>query len=252
MGITAARMRAACGLVGPAAFTAAWALATARQPGYSIANEHISGLAAPDAKAPRVMTAGFVALGVGTIVFASQLDRRLGGPGRSGVGPLLLGLSGVATTAAGVLRRDRMSNYPMPGDPLEPQSWRNDGHDLASVIGHVSAGVGMLALAARFTREPGWRELAAPVAATVVTSTGLMAAFARDVTRPGNGIVQRVGITVPVGAMGLVAWKLLRDPEPPGTSRGAAAPQASASPGTSARVRSTSTSIAATNSSTES
>ncbi|MGZ5327189.1 MAG: DUF998 domain-containing protein [Actinomycetota bacterium] len=251
MGITAARMRAACGLVGPAAFTAAWALATARQPGYSIANEHISGLAAPDANVPGVMTAGFVALGLGTIVFASQLDRRLGGPGRSGVGPLLLGLSGVATTAAGVLRRDRMSNYPMPGDPLEPQSWRNDGHDLASVIGHASAGVGMLALAARFTREPGWRGLAAPVAATVVTSTGLMAAFARDVTRPGNGIVQRVGITVPVGAMGLVAWKLLRDPERD-ASPGAAAPQASASPGTSARVRSTSTSIAATSSSIES
>ena len=51
-----------------------------------------------------------------------------------------------AETAAGVLRRDRMSNYPMPGDPLGPQSWRNDGHDLASVIGHVSAGVGMLAV----------------------------------------------------------------------------------------------------------
>lgn len=214
VGITAARLRAACGLIGPAAFTGAWALATARQPDYSFANEHISGLAAPDAQAPAVMTAGFVALGAGTIVFASQLDRRLGGPGRSGVGPLLLGLSGAATIAAGVFRRDRMSNYPMPGDPLEPQSWRNDGHDLASVIGHVSAGAGMLALAVRFTREPGWRGLAGPVAATVAASTGLMAAFAHDVTRPGNGIVQRIGISVPVTAMAMVAWKLLRDPEP--------------------------------------
>jgi len=216
MGITAARFRAACGLMGPAAFTAAWALATARQPNYSVANEHISGLAAPDAQAPAVMTAGFVALGAGTIVFSSQLERRLGGPGRAGVGPLLLGLSGAATIAAGVLRRDRMSNYPMPGDPLGRQSWRNDGHDLASVLGHVSAGAGMVALAARFSREPGWRGLAAPVLATVAASTGLMSAFARDVTRPGNGIVQRVGITVPVGAMAMIAWKLLRDPEPPG------------------------------------
>lgn len=201
--------------MGPAAFTAAWALATARQPNYSMANEHISGLAAPDAQAPAVMTAGFVALGASTIVFASQLERRLGGRDRAGVGPLLLGLSGAATIAAGVLRRDRMSNYPMPGEPLEAQSWRNDGHDLASVIGHVAAGAGMVALAARFTREPGWRGLAAPVVATVATSTGLMTAFARDVTRPGNGIVQRIGITVPVGAMALIAWKLLRDPEPP-------------------------------------
>ena len=109
----------------------------------------------------------------------------------------------------------------------------------------------MLALAARFRGEPGWRELAAPVAATVVTSTGLMAAFARDVTRPGNGIVQRVGISVPLGAMGLVAWKLLATRSRP-PLRGATAPQASASPGTSARVRSTSTAIAATSSSTES
>jgi hypothetical membrane protein len=216
MGTIAARARAACGLVGPAAFTAAWAIATARQPGYSLANEHISGLAAPDAHAPGVMTAGFVALGASTIVFASQLERRLGGSRPAGVGPLLLGLSGAATIAAGVLRRDRMSNYPMPGLPPAPPSWRNDGHDAASVIGHLAAGAGMLALAARFTREPGWGRLAAPVVATVATSSGLMAAFARDVTRPGNGIVQRVGISVPVAAMGAIAWKLARDPEPPG------------------------------------
>ncbi len=218
MGTTAARLRAACGLVGPAAFTAAWAFATARQPGYSIANEHISGLAAPDARDPRVMTAGFVALGAGTIVFASQLDRRLAGPRRPGPGPLLLGVSGVATIAAGLLRRDRMSNFPAPGESWRRQSWRNDGHDLASVMGQVSGVAAMLALARRFTREPGWRRLSGPLVASVAASAGLMAIFARDVTRPGNGIVQRVGISVPVGAMAVVAWHLVRDPEADGAA----------------------------------
>ena len=88
------------------------------------------------------MTAGFVALGVGTIVFASQLDRRLGGPGRSGLGPLLLGLSGVATTAAGVLRRDRMSNYPMPGDPRSTSHGGTTG-TTSRRRRCVSAGVGL-------------------------------------------------------------------------------------------------------------
>ncbi|MEO8477257.1 MAG: DUF998 domain-containing protein [Actinomycetota bacterium] len=213
MGTRAARLRAACGLVGPMAFTAAWALATARQPGYSIANEHISGLAAPDARDPGVMAAGFVALGACTIVFASQLDRRLAGTGLAGPGPLLLGVSGVATIVAGLLRRDRMSNFPAPGEPWERQSWRNDGHDLASVIGQVAGGAAMLALARRFTGEPGWRRLSTPLVASVAASTGLMAVFARDVTRPGNGIVQRVGLSVPVGAMAVIAWHLVRDPD---------------------------------------
>lgn len=93
-------------MIGPAAFTAAWLVGTVRQPGYSVSDEHISGLAAPDARSPKMMRAGFMTLGTCSIGFAVSLDRRLReeADGRgSGWGPALLAASGLAIGIAGVL-----------------------------------------------------------------------------------------------------------------------------------------------------
>lgn len=199
----------ACGLLGPAAFTLAWIVASARQPGYSLANEHISGLAAPDARSPSIMTAGFWALGLGTVGFAAALDRRFGG--RS-VGPALLGASGLAICAAGTVRRDRMSNWPMPGDPPTRQSATNDAHDVSSVVAHVCATTGLLAVARRMAGDAALRDLALPAATAAIASSGVMSYFARDVVRPGNGIAQRVGVSLPLVLTVRVAWRLLRQP----------------------------------------
>jgi hypothetical protein len=204
------RLLAACGIVGPAAFTLAWVAATRREPAYSAANEHISGLAAADAASPRLMTAGFLTLGVCTVAFCSELHRRLGGDASAGVGPALLGTSGLAIVAAGVLRRDRRSNWPEPGIPVERQSWVNDAHDLASVAGQVSAVTGLVALAARCRHDPALRDLAAPAVGAAAASSGLMAYFARDVVRPGNGVVQRIAVSVPLAFMAWCAARLLR------------------------------------------
>jgi Protein of unknown function (DUF998) len=205
--------RAASGIVGPAAFTAAWAIGTARQPRYSVANEHISGLAAPDARAPQVMAAGFLILGAATAVFASELHRRLDRPGRGpGPGPALIATSGLAVMAAGVLRRDRVSNFPMPGDPLSAQSAMNDAHDIASVISHLAGSGGLIALAARFRQEPNLRRWTLPAVAAAVMGTGLSGYFVREVTRPGNGLIQRTAVSIPLGFEAALAWRLLRDP----------------------------------------
>ena len=83
------RFGAACGILGPAAFTAAWLIAQRRQDEYEVQHEHISGLAARDAKDPLVMTAGFVALGACGVAFASAVHRRFGPD--AGWGPALLG-----------------------------------------------------------------------------------------------------------------------------------------------------------------
>jgi hypothetical protein len=234
------RWRAACGILGPAAFTAAWVIGTTRQPGYSVANEHISGLAALDARSPGVMTGGFLALGSTTVVFASELDRRLTRADRGpGVGPLLMGLSGIAVMAAGVLRRDHVSNYPSPGEPTAGQSRANDGHDIASVISHAAGSVGMLALAVRFRDEPQLRGWTIPATAAAIVGTGLSGWFAREVTRPGNGLIQRTAVSIPLGFEAALAWRLLRE-----------APYRRASPGIAPRVRSTSSAMAATRAST--
>lgn len=199
---------ALCGVLGPAAFTAAWLVAQRRQNEYEVRHEHISGLAAKDANDPHVMTAGFAVLGGCTIAFASALDQRLGP--RAGVGPALIGVAGLATIVAGVFRRDRRSNFPAPGEP-EGQSWENDVHDTAAVVGGVAGTLGLVALAPRLARDPAFRDLARPALGAAGASAGLAGWFLRDVVRPGNGLLQRANMTIPLAFMARLALRMLRE-----------------------------------------
>ncbi len=204
------RLRAASGIAGPAAFTAAWVVSTLRQTGYSVAEEHLSGLAAPDARDPEIMLAGFLALGACTTAFASALHQALGGRGRAGAGPWLVGCAGVGTFAAGLLRRDRMLLHP-PGGAVG-QSWHNDGHDLASAVVYAALLAAPLLLAGRFAGDPDWARLRGPAAAASVATAALLVVFWSRALEPWNGIVQRVAVTVPLGFMAALAWHLLRRP----------------------------------------
>ena len=67
------RVRAAGGMVGAVAFTAAWIAGSLRQRGHSAAGVQISGLAALDAQDPWIMIGGFVALGMGLVPYGSAL-----------------------------------------------------------------------------------------------------------------------------------------------------------------------------------
>jgi Protein of unknown function (DUF998) len=206
----ASTARTLCGIIGPAAFTAAWAIGTRHQRDYSIAHEHISGLAAPDAVRPHVMRGGFYALGAASVLFAWELDRRLDTPSRTaGPGPALLGASGLATVLAGAATRDRMSNAPLLDGP-PGQSAVNDLHDVAAVAGGVAAAAGLLALARRFRGDPAWNGLARQAATTALTGTALSGWFLSNVTRPGNGLVQRASVSLPLGFMARTAVRMLR------------------------------------------
>jgi hypothetical protein len=201
-----ARLRSACGLIGPVAFTTAWLLAQRRQDDYQVRNEHISGLAARDATDPHLMTAGFLALGTCTVAFASAMERRLGP--RTGMGPALIGVTGLATIAAGLFRRDRRSNFPPPGMP-GGQSWVNDVHDIAAAVGATAGTVGLVALAPALARNPELRDLTKPALSAAGASAGISAWFLRDVVRPGNGLLQRVNVTIPLVFMVRLALRML-------------------------------------------
>lgn len=209
-GRAAARVRAACGIVGPVAFTAAWAISGARQAGYSIRHEHISGLAAPDARDPHIMTAGFLTLGVATIAFGWELQRRLGGSPRAGPGPGLIAGAGASVLLAGILRRDRMANV-LPGE-TEPyrQSLVNDGHDDASIVGQLCSVIGLLALARRFRGDPAWADLRLPTLGVAALTGGLGVIFGSHTARPGNGVVQRVAISTALAGMVATGVRMLR------------------------------------------
>jgi hypothetical protein len=202
-------------LLGPAAFTLAWLVAQRRQDEYEVRHEHISGLAARDATDPQVMTAGFLALGACTVAFGSALDRRLGP--RAGAGPALIGVAGLATIAAGLFRRDRRSNIPPPG-ATAGQSWVNDVHDLAAAIGGGAGTLGLVALAPALARDPALRDLARPALGAAGASAGISAWFLRDVVRPGNGLLQRANITIPLAFMARLGLRMVRE-RPGGSGR---------------------------------
>jgi Protein of unknown function (DUF998) len=202
------RIRAVAGLVGPAAFTVAWILAGRRQDGYRIRDEHISGLAARDATDPEVMTAGFLTLGACTVAFGSALERRLAP--RPGWGPALIGAAGLATIAAGLFRRDRRSNFPVPGMP-PGQSWENHVHDAAGVAVAATGTAGLFALAPRLASDASLRGLAGPAVSAGLASVGLSTWFLRDVVRPWNGMVQRVSVTIPLVFMARLALRVLTE-----------------------------------------
>jgi len=205
------RLGALGGIVGPIAFTAAWLAAQRRQDEYRVRHEHISGLAARDATDPHLMTAGFLALGGCTVAFAAALEHRL--RPHPGWGPALIGAAGLATIAAGTFRRDRRSNFPVPGMP-PGQSWENDVHDAAGVAVAAMGTAGLVALAPRLASDPSLRSFAPGAVRAAAASLGLSAWFLRDVVRPWNGIVQRASVSVPLVFMARLALRLVRERPP--------------------------------------
>lgn len=204
------RLRALAGTIGPLVFTGAWVTSTIRQHEYSLAEEHLSGLAAPDARDRHLMTTGFLAMGGSTVALASELNRQLGGPDRAGLGPTVVAVGGWATIVAGLLPRDRML-LRVPGEDEPPiPTWKNDGHDMASAVIYGSVVLAPLLLAARFRGDPEWDDLVVPSVATSAVSVALLALFASRRIEPWNGIVQRVMVSVPMAASIALSRRLAR------------------------------------------
>ena len=150
------RLGAAAGIAGPAAFTGAWIASSLRQTRHGPGGLQLSGLAAPDARDPAIMLAGFLVAGGCTVAFGAALRRALGGTavGGAGPGPALIQVAGLLTVAAGLLRRDHLL-LDAPGAP--GASWHSHAHDAISGLLYADLVAAQLALAGRFGRDPAWR-----------------------------------------------------------------------------------------------
>jgi len=169
-----ARVSAPAGIVGPAAFIAAWAVAGARAAGYSAVDDAISRLAALGAPTRALMSAGFVCFGIALPVYALALRRHLGG--RSWMAAAASGAAtlGVALFALG----------------------------MSPAIDHVHnalAGVGYLALVAtpmlavRPLVEVGHHRAAV---ASLVAAGAAGVCLVATLVGPAHGLYQRVGLTI--------------------------------------------------------
>ncbi len=201
------------GLAGPAAFTAAWAASSLLQTGHSATEVQISGLAAPDARDPWIMITGFVVLGGCSVVFGTALHRELGyGPVRPGGGPRLIQAAGLLTVAAGLLRRDQM----LLTAPAH-ESWHNHAHDVVSAVIYVALVVAPLLLARRFRGDPRWSALRWPLVGASLATAAVLVVFFTGAFPASAGLLQRIGVTVPLAAVCAVAARLLttgRVPQP--------------------------------------
>jgi hypothetical protein len=203
------------GIAGPVLFTGAWLVSSLRQTGYPAADIQISGLAAPDARDPWIMIAGFLMLGGCSVAFGAELDDALGG--RGGAGPGLIQGAGVLTIAAGLLRRDHM--LLTAGDV----SWHNHAHDVISAVIYADLVLAQLALARRFGRDaadrgqarPGWRRWRPWLLASAGVTAGLLTAFAAGTSAPDAGVLQRAVVTVPLAVITAIAIRLARHPAGP-------------------------------------
>jgi hypothetical membrane protein len=204
---SAAVLRSCAGIAGPAAFTGAWIVSSLRQTGYQAAEIQLSGLAAPDARDPWIMVAGFVVLGGGTVAFGAALHEALGGRDGAGLAPRLIQGAGLLTIAAGLLRRDRM--LLTPGSV----SWHNHAHDLVSAVIYVDLVAAQVLLAGRFGRdpaglEPTWRSWRPWLLASGLATGAVLIAFVAVTPAAEAGVLQRVAVTIPLVAIAAISAQM--------------------------------------------
>ena len=204
-----ARGGEAAGLAGPAAFTLAWITSSLRQTRQGPGGLQLSGLAAPDARDPWIMLAGFLVLGGCTVAFGSALREALSGGARgAGPGPALIQGAGALTIAAGLLRRDHLLLTGADG-----ASWHNNAHDAVSALLYVELVIAQVALARRLRCDPAWRPWHPWLLASAVATGVLLIAYKADVTGPAAANLQRVAVTLPQAAVAAIAaWLMWRAP----------------------------------------
>jgi hypothetical membrane protein len=169
---TWARAAVLGGVVGPAAFIAAWGLLGATRAGYEPTSRYISDLAAIGAPTRPWMTAGLVVYGLGLPLYG--LAARV--YGRRGIGSLAI-VTGLSTLG--------VAAFPLG-------SGSSQGHVIAAAIGYATLAAIPVVGAVRLARcgRFGWAVLSAAV--------GLASAAALVVTTKGAhaGLWQRTGLTL--------------------------------------------------------
>ncbi len=168
------RLLAVGGIVGPVGFAAAWAAGAVLSDNLSPIHDAISRLAAVGAHTRPLMTAGFVAFGLGLPTYAAALRQVV--PGPAWITATVTGLSTIGVALA----------------PLDHSSTVDALHAALAALGYVTLAATPL-LAYRPLMRNGHRRLARTGAIVgAVSGTALL------LSQGGtwSGLFQRVGLTV--------------------------------------------------------
>jgi hypothetical membrane protein len=172
------------GVVGPAAFIAAWVVTGLATDGYSPVQDPISDLAAVDAPHCAWMTAGFVIFAGGMVAYGLALRARDAGPAW-----IAAVATGVATLGVAML-------------PLDLSNAVDAAHGIAAGTGYVALGTTALLSARVLARNGalGWARFGLLIGVATLSALAL--------TLPGSatGLWQRIGLTT--GDVWIVATAL--------------------------------------------
>ncbi len=198
------RAPALAGIVGPAAFIAAWVSAGLLTAGYSPVDDAISRLAAVGAPTRVLMTAGFVCFGVAVPAYALELRRHLGGAAWMGAA-----VSGAATLGVALF-------------PLGASAAIDGVHNAMAASGYLALVAVPLLGAGRLGQAGHPRAAVASLVAAVVAG-GCLAA---TLLVPAHGLYQRAGLTVVdvwlmASAFAIIGWPRRVAPSAPQAHRSA-------------------------------
>ena len=159
--------------MGPVGFVAAWAAGAVRSDDLSPIHDAISRLAAIGANTRPLMTAGFVAFGLGVPIYAAALRQVV--PGPAWITATVTGLATIGVALA----------------PLDHSSAIDSLHAAFAVLGYVTLAATPL-LAYRPLLRAGHRRLARGGAVVgAISGTSLVLSSAGDL----SGMFQRIGLT---------------------------------------------------------
>ena len=163
---------ALAGVVGPAAFIAAWGILGAGASNYSAVHDPISRLAASGASTRGAMTAGLLALGTGLVCSAIVLREELPGPAWAFA-------AGTGVSALGV------AAAPL-GSPL-----RDDIHGVVATLGYATLAATPVAASVAMARQDRrhWPRL------SMVAGAACGLCLLASAALPARGLFQRVGLT---------------------------------------------------------
>jgi hypothetical protein len=177
-------------IAGQLAFVVAWAVAGSLQPGYSVADQTVSELAAGGAQNPWILWLGLLALALSDGSVALLLRERLGLPGRLPAAMFAVAAVGVLVILA--LPLDCMTN----GDAAcaaraeaDDVSWQHTGHNVAAVTTQLLLVATPFAVARALRGRPLAR---VAIGAGILGVATVLAVALSDPGDDGYGIYQRI------------------------------------------------------------
>ena len=89
------------------------------------------------------------------------------------------------------------------------ESWHNHAHDVVSAVIYVALIAAPLLLARRFRGDPWWGALRWPLAGASLATAAVLVVFFTGAFPSSAGLLQRIGVSVPLAAVCAVAARLL-------------------------------------------